>query len=49
MALAERAPFPRIVRDPRLTESDVQKALAFYRVHAVEIDARIEAQLCLAN
>ncbi|MGE3271227.1 MAG: DUF433 domain-containing protein [Chloroflexota bacterium] len=82
MALAERAPYSRIVRDPRvhggeptvrgtrvpvrvivvawrgepempamlqayprLTEADIVEALAFYREHQAEIDARIEAQL----
>ena len=81
MALAEHAPFPRIVRDPRiqggeptirgtrvpvraivvawraepdvnvmleayprLTEADVHQALAYYRAHAAELDARIQAQ-----
>lgn len=30
---------------PRLSEADVLEALAYYQVHRVELDARIQAQL----
>jgi uncharacterized protein (DUF433 family) len=46
IAWSEYRNVPRVLAAyPRLTEEDVQEALAYYEAHRQELDKRIQAQL----